>query len=101
MMIDEKATTSALNAGFMRLTRHLTVAKSFLEPHLASMHTGRPARLEGGMAATVENLSLAIALSWGWENESYSTLKAKVWGPSKPALHAAYWAMTWLRNHCA
>jgi len=84
---------NAYNRGRKKL-EHRYIAAAFIAlPHLVARFGG-PKEFEG-YNVTVQNMSYLAMDFMGWEGDSESTLKSKIWGPSRPVVHAAAAYIQW------
>ena len=94
----EKQHDGILKRGMKKLKHRLAAAQFIVMPHLRAIDTGRPQRVEG-FVPTVDNMTILAAGYLGMGSGSQSTVKSKVWKPSKPVVHAAcaylVWQMLW------
>jgi hypothetical protein len=81
---------SCLKRGTKLLWHHLTASWIILNPHLTALETGKAPPKVDGFEPTVTNLSAIIRASMGWDGDSDSTFKSKIWRPTKPIAHMAY-----------
>jgi hypothetical protein len=76
--------------GVNTLRRRVAIASLMLNPQIKALLTGaEPPRLDG-FPPTVENISLAMTRTLHWSSESVSTVKSKIFAPTKPIAHLAY-----------
>jgi hypothetical protein len=70
---------------------HRIAATCIIWPQLTKVITSKLPLVEG-CVPTVENMSILAADLLGWKGDSYSTVKSKIWKPTKPVAHlAAAW----------
>jgi hypothetical protein len=87
-----------LKRGTKRLHERLAAAMHILFPQLRTVRAGRVIK-EEGLFPSVNNMSILVADILGWKPESQSTVKAKVWKPTRPVAHLAaawlWWRDSW------
>jgi hypothetical protein len=81
----------ALRLGSTQLGYRFKAAIFFAAPHLAAAIRGRELKMHEGYAPTVENLAILAKYRMGWDRDrdGTSTIKSRIWGPSRPVVHAA------------
>jgi hypothetical protein len=83
-----------LARGTKRLQGRFAVARFIAMPHFREIDTGRPTRVES-LLPTVNNMAVLAALHLKMSEESFTTVKSKIWKPSKPIIHAATAYIVW------
>jgi hypothetical protein len=81
----------ALKLGSTQLGYRFKAATFFAMPHLyAELRECELVKYEG-FAPTVENLAVLAKHRMGWDRDrdGTSTIKSRIWGPSRPVIHAA------------
>ena len=81
----------ALRLGSTQLGYRFKAAVFFAMPHLyAEFRECELVKYEG-FAPTVENLAVLAKHRMGWDSDrdGTSTIKGRIWGPSRPVIHAA------------
>jgi hypothetical protein len=81
----------ALKLGSTQLGYRFKAARFFAMPHLRAEFQGCELLNYGGFAPTVENLAILAKYRMGWDRDrdGTSTIKGRIWGPSRPVIHAA------------
>ncbi len=79
-----------LKRGTTLLRHHLMAGYNILDPHLAALGTGKAPPKVKGFDPTITNLSVLIRHRLGWDGDSDSTFKSKIWRPTKPVAHMAF-----------
>lgn len=92
---DEKQFDARLRRGNKKLKERFAAAQFFLIPHLRAVETGEPARKVQGFEPTVNNMAHQVLDFLDWKGDSHSTVKTKVWKPSRPVAHAAAALIVW------
>lgn len=98
LLDDEKTFLTSLKRGQKQFWRHLVTAHAFLLPHLIGVDTDAlpdldrlyPKSKSALKAPTVENMSLIVMEAIGWNGDSSSTVKSKLWSAVKPVSHLGY-----------
>jgi hypothetical protein len=78
---------NAYNRGVKKLEHRYIAALFIALPHLIARFGG-PKEFQG-YNVTVQNMSYLAMDFMGWEGDSESTVKSRIWGPSRPVVHAA------------
>jgi hypothetical protein len=81
--------SKALRAGCTKLKHRFIAAAYFAMPHLVAQLQGCELVGYEQYQPTVENLAHLALERLGWEGDSASTVKSRMWGPSRPVVHAA------------
>jgi hypothetical protein len=81
----------ALRLGSTQLGYRFKAAAFFAMPHLIAEFRGCELIKYEGFAPTVENLAVLAKHRMGWDRDrdGTSTIKSRIWGPSRPVIHAA------------
>jgi hypothetical protein len=81
----------ALRLGSTQLGYRFKAAAFFAMPHLIAEFRGCELVNYKGFAPTVENLAVLAKHRMGWDRDrdGTSTIKSRIWGPSRPVIHAA------------
>jgi hypothetical protein len=79
----------ALKRGCAKLSHRFVAANYFALPHLAKQLQGAKLVRFEQYKPTVENLAHLALEGLGWKGDSASTVKSRMWGPSRPVVHAA------------
>jgi hypothetical protein len=79
----------ALKLGSKKLVHRVIAAGFIAMPHLHAQLQGSDLIKYQGYRPTVQMLSYDAMESMGWKGDSESTLKSRIWGPSRPVIHAA------------
>jgi hypothetical protein len=81
----------ALRLGSTQLGYRFKAADYFAIPHLKAEFQGCELVKYQGLAPTVENLAVWAKYRMGWDSErdGTSTIKGRIWGPSRSVIHAA------------
>jgi hypothetical protein len=81
----------ALRMGSTQLGYRFKAAIFFAIPHLRAEFQNCELVKYEGFAPTVENLTVLAKDRMGWDSErdGRSTIKGRIWGPSRPVIHAA------------
>jgi hypothetical protein len=79
----------ALKVGCTKLRHRMLAAHFFALPHLRAEFQGSELTRYEGYEPTVENLAHIALDQMGWLGDSASTVKSRIWGPSRPIVHAA------------
>lgn len=93
-LVDKATYRRYLKSGNKILNERLVTVNWIVMPHLKAVISGKLEKVEG-YEATVENLSALAMDNLGWKGDSSSTLKSRVWRPSKPVAHAAAALLVW------
>jgi hypothetical protein len=91
---DEKHYQRTHRRGIKLLRQRIVAADYIILPHMPVFSGGLPAKF-GGFAPTVNNMAMFAAITLGMREESASTFKSRIWGPSKPVAHAAMALYIW------
>jgi hypothetical protein len=80
-----------LRLGSTQLGYRFKAAVFFAMPHLYAEFRGCELVKYEGFAPTVENLAVLAKHRMGWDRDrdGTSTIKGRIWGPSRPVIHAA------------
>jgi hypothetical protein len=89
-LITDTDRRKALRLGSTQLSYRFKAAVFFAMPHL-SAEIGSELVEYAGFAPTVENLAVLAKYRMGWDRDrdGISTIKGRIWGPSRPVVHAA------------
>jgi hypothetical protein len=81
----------ALRLGSTQLGYRFKAANFFAIPHLHAEFSGCELVKYEGFAPTVQNLAVLAKHRMGWDRDrdGTSTIKGRIWGPSRPVIHAA------------
>ena len=81
----------ALRLGSTQLGYRFKAAAFFAMPHLIAEFRGCELVKYQGFAPTVENLAVLAKHRMGWDRDrdGTSTIKSRIWGPSRSVIHAA------------
>jgi hypothetical protein len=80
----------ALRLGSTQLGYRFKAANFFALPHLNAEFLGCDLIKYKGFAPTVEHLAILAMDRMGWDSDAdISTIKSRIWGPSRPVIHAA------------
>lgn len=90
----EKQIDACLRRGNKRLHHRFAAAQFFLMPHLRAIETGHLQKV-AGFEPTVNNMAHQILDFLNWKGDSYSTVKTKIWKPTRPVAHAAAAIIVW------
>jgi hypothetical protein len=90
----EKLIDACLRRGNKKLKHRLAAAQFILMPHLRAIDTGHLEKV-GGFEPTVNNMAHQILDFMDWHGDSASTVKSKIWKPSRPVVHAAAALVVW------
>jgi hypothetical protein len=90
LMSDEDG-RKTLRLDATQLGYRFKAAAFFAMPHLSAEFRGRELVDYAGFAPTVENLAVLAKYHMGWDRDrdGTSTIKSRIWGPSRPVVHAA------------
>jgi hypothetical protein len=80
---------TALKVGCTKLKHRMMAAIFFAIPHLQGELRGCKLTRYEGYEPTVEHLAHIALERMGWKGDSASTVKSRIWGPSRPVIHAA------------
>ena len=96
LKIQRYSSRSALSVAFCsrgstQLGYRFKAAAFFAMPHLIAEFRGCELIKYEGFAPTVENLAVLAKHRLGWDRDrdGTSTIKSRIWGPSRPVIHAA------------
>jgi hypothetical protein len=78
-----------LQLGCKKLRDRLKAAVFIAARHLSAQLQGCDLIKFDGCKPTVQMLSYRAMEYMGWKGDSESTLKSRIWGPSRPVIHAA------------
>jgi len=78
-----------LKVGCTRLRHRMLAANFFAMPHLRAELQGYELTGYEGYEPTVENLAHIALYRMGCDGDSSSTVKSRIWGPSRSIIHAA------------
>lgn len=92
-MDSEPEYSSTLKRGSKRLQERLATAYHILQPQLIELETGKPQTIESFLP-TVGNMAILTAAFLGMEGDSSSTVKSRMWKPTKPVAHLA---LAWIK----
>jgi hypothetical protein len=81
--------SKALRAGRTKLKHRFIAAAYFAMPHLNAQLQGYELVGYEQYQPTVENLAHLALGRLDWKGDSASTVKSRMWGPSRPVVHAA------------
>jgi hypothetical protein len=86
-----------LKRGNKKFEQHLVVAYYFALPHFKAVEAGKTMEKQWHqrLPPTVENMSVLAANYLNLSEGSFSTVKSRVWAPSKPIVHAATALHVW------
>jgi hypothetical protein len=90
-LVGDKRRREALRLGSTQLGYRFKAAAFFAMPHLyAELREYELVKYQG-FAPTVENLAVLAGHRMGWDSDrdGTSTIKGRIWGPSRPVVHAA------------
>jgi hypothetical protein len=89
----------ALRIGSTQLGYRFKAAIFFAMPHLYAEFRGCELVKFEGFAPTVENLAVLAKDRMGWDRDrdGTSTIKGRIWGPSRPVIHAAAMLLAYRR----
>jgi len=91
LLVGDKDLRKALRLGSTQLGYRFKAAIFFALPHLNAKFSRRDLPNYEGFAPTVENLAVLAKhrMRWDRDRHSTSTIKSRIWGPSRPVIHAA------------
>jgi hypothetical protein len=91
ILVGDKDRRKALRLGSTQLGYRFKAAAFFAMPHLNAEFRGNELIKYKGFAPTVENLAALAKHRMGWDRDrdGISTIKSRIWGPSRPVIHAA------------
>ena len=90
-LIGDTDRRKALRLGSTQLGYRFKAATFFAWPHLFAEFRECELVKYQGFAPTVENLAVMAKHRMGWDRDrdGTSTIKSRIWGPSRPVIHAA------------
>ena len=89
-LIGDKDRRKALKLGATQLDYRFKAAAFFAMPHLYAEFRGCELVKYEKYVPTVENLTVLAMDRMGWDSDAnISTIKSRIWGPSRPVIHAA------------
>jgi hypothetical protein len=91
VLMFDKYRRKTLSLGSTQLGYRFKAASFFAVPHLCAEYRGCDLVKYKGFAPTVENLAVLAKDRMGWDpdRDGTSTIKGRIWGPSRPVIHAA------------
>ena len=91
ILIGDTDRRKALRLGSTQLGYRFKAATFFAWPHLFAEFRECELVKYQGFAPTVENLAVLAKHRMGWDRDrdGTSTIKSRIWGPSRPVIHVA------------